>query len=510
MVTQQQVQDALRHLHRGTFVATEIAQRFAVQMPWQHPRDAFTAAVSASFDHSDLEDAAELRDLIFQSDIQTNMSRTVAAGRCNLSLRSFYRKRQIALTVIAEHFNRLFETDPAIELLLRYLNETQASPEHESAIDATFTQFRYEFEACAAAGDIMAMQTVVAKLTAYRDVLSPAESIETQVMQAEILIKTGDLGRAAAVLRSACAAPALYCSRRLLCSVLLQQARIAMGLGNIEQSMRLTFAIVQALASWEPQWAQAQALLGRAAALAGSEWSYAADPCLSARDDLQLQAVQARHTFLAGSFMQAHKDSLRIFAETHSRGLLPVAAYAAATLSICHGALDPIARDSWAVTALKLFASCGSALDIAQDLFQFGTAHRSTDWLTYAKESDLLEIYCCLRIANHSSTLRDFCPFIARLVRTIVKETAGGKTAEAYINDLVDLAWDAARGSGDLASIAKELESLAQLAEFLKILWPASEQPQYTARFKSTAGIVVRAITRELSHRQIRALSHVS
>jgi len=103
-----------------------------------------------------------------------------------------------------------------------------------------------------------------------------------------------------------------------------------------------------------------------------------------------------------------------------------------------------------------------------------------------------------------------FRELTAALIHAVITQTAYGRVSADHVGNLIELAFDATRESGGVAPVAKDLESLSGFGEFLKITAPAALQGSYGQRFSASPGIIVRMVTRELSHRRLRALSLVS
>lgn len=502
MIMQQDVDRALRSLHDDTFNDTEIARRFS--------RDAFISSVSAAFArHGDAE-AADLRDLIFSSEIDAIQGRVETAKARGIGLRTLYRRRRAALRVICDYLNERLALDVTHAEPLDILRASAAAagaPSYNEAFKAhSSAHARHRM-----AGEIALLEDNVTLAVRLRWTLSPLEAIELKVMQVETAIVKGELSSATTLLRQTYSTLHHHSDRRLAQRAVLAEAQTAFYAGHHEQAARLADELASAASTGDAVWAQINALCGRIAALRGERWMPPSTGHLSEPDAFCLRAIAARHLLLRGSYGEAESESRAVFEFARRSGLLPLAAYAAATLALCYGSFAPDSRDSWAMAALKMLAACASSCEVAYDLFRLGTLANSMPWLSNASEKDLADIYLCLQPASHLAAYPAFKPFVEKLVGAIVKQgVAAEHLAESSMDDLVESAWDAARTLDSAAAVARELETLTGLGEFLKVVWPLEQVPRYAARFNSTARTTVRAVTRALTHRQIRALSHVS
>jgi hypothetical protein len=236
----------------------------------------------------------------------------------------------------------------------------------------------------------------------------------------------------------------------------------------------------------------------------------AGTPHLEPHDELFLRAIEARCDLLRGRQQHAYPAAQSVFEVSRNSGYFAIAAYCAATAALCHGVADTGARAGWAVTALNLYAACGSTFDLAKDLFQTGIAQRPELLLAQTPDGTLVELYRCLQPCSPLNALPAFRELTASVVGATLMHTWYGEISQAATHRLIELAYDATGASAGSAPLAKELPHLAAFGEFLKVAVPEHRQGLFAERFTSSAGIIIRAITRALSHRRIRALSLVS
>lgn len=510
MISHQQVWEALRVFHHdGKFAVTEVARRLSRAYPNHCARTAFISAVSSAFECVETPDALQLRDLILKDDIEDSVPRRLAAARGNTSMRSYYRKRNRAIARITEHLNHLLEHHDASELVV--FSEEASPPPKERESSPLFDDVRSSYQRNRSSGDIFRMQDDLARLIGYRERLADAESMELRLMEAEIAIRVGNIAQGASELRTLFEDLAVRGSRRLRSAAVVMQATLSFCMGRVHETQRLAKSIIHAFPAEPSACSAATVLAARAGVLSGNlssddERKFVADQY----DDFYIRAVDARRTLLHGNYSAACERSRDIFQAAQSSGMPAAAAYSAATMAFCHGAANPVSRDEWAVTALKLFASCGSTRDVAADLFQFGRIEAPQFLLTNAPNTALAELYQCFEPASPLNSVAAFRDLTADLIHAVITQTAHGRISIEVARRLIELAGEASRQSGGSAPVAKELGSLSRFGEFLKVLAPAARQGIYGRRFSSSAGIIVRTVTRELSRRSLRALSLVS
>lgn len=503
MIMLQDVDRALRSLHDGTFAHTEIARYFS--------REAFVAGISAAFQQDGEDRSAGLRDLIFANEIDAFHGRAETAKVRKIGLRTLYRRRRAALRQISGYLNERLALDAAYAEPLHVLQACRDAYTSESEYAPEFSARCRAHREHRRTGELDLLEDNFALALRLRWTLTPVETVELQIANVETAFVKGDLAASMTALRSAYSILDLLPDRRLSHRAVLAEAHLALVSGHHEQARRLTEELADAILPSDEVWAQVHGLTGRIAALDGRPWECAIPAGLNEWDTLYLHAIRARHTLLSGRCDQAENASRIVHDSARSNGFAPLAAYTAATLAMCFGSAAPESRDSWAICALRMLTACSAAPEVAYDLFRLGRSGEPPSWLSKASEKDLAEIYTCLQPASHLSAFPGFEPFVAKLVGAIVRQAARGeRLPDPDLEHLIELACEAADSMHAPAAIARELEALCGLGEFLKVLWPLEHVPRYASLFNSTAQTTVRAVTRALTRRQIRALSYVS
>lgn len=508
MITHQHVRQALRYFDcERNFAGTDVGRRLLRAYPGQPPRDTFVSVVCSAFDCADARDALELRGLIFESDLENAVPRSTAARRMNTSLRSFYRKRSRAIAYIAQYLDRLLDDDDAGTLAAFNAPE----PAQSGVNSPHFQNVRSRYERHRICGDLVAMQDELAALAGYSDVLTDTDAVERALMEVETAISAGTMVDASRQLTLLLREVAARGDRRLRAFALLLQATLSLCLGKLQHARELATAIVDTFAQEAGIRSRAAILAARAAVLSGQQPSTGEMGVpANEHDALYLRAIAARGALLAGRSADAYEASLQVFQTSRAHGTLPIAAYSAATIACCCALGASGSQDAWAVTALKLLASCGCAADVAKDLFQFGRLEAPRFLLAPALKSGVADIYKCLQPSSALNSLPAFGDLATDLLHAVIAHAAFGRISPESEQHLVEAAYAAGSESGCAAPIAKEVSSLRAFGEFLKCMAPAPQQGAYAQRFSSSAGIVVRSVTRALSHRRIRALSLVS
>ena len=517
MVTDEDVRDALHVFHdEETFAKCRLGRYVNRLYPSASPRAGFVAIVESAFqEFAAAQPMRRLRDIIFACDLERVVSREVAAKQIGIGLRTLFRKRTEAIRVIAAHFNALIsasQSDLPLPMVRGLINaDAQPAEAARSKAGDVFAGVRLAFESSRMRGDILGMQTAVAGLNGSRRLLDARAAAELAIMQADLDLCHGRVAAAASRLAPILDALLSLQSSRLTRRAILARARLSFLSGNLSDAENMAQMVGQGHVLDEVS-SSAAALRGRIALLTGRNWERPAAPPSRAYDRLELQAVESRHLLCSGEYSEAFETSREAHEESLRCGFLPVAAYSAATLAAASRAAHLTTSDHWAGLALQLLAASGGNAQIAKDLFQFpiGSAH-AVRWFDGASCSDLAAIYLTLHSASALDGTQALADSLPLLLRTILMRAYNDEIADSLTEALTEQLWNSA-GPRDrvVHAYSAELQQISAFGEFLKVLIPAGQQPAFARRFQSAASVTIRAVTRSIGYRKMRALSFVS
>jgi hypothetical protein len=518
IVSEDDVRDALRCFHdEATFSQCRVGISAQRLYPAASARAAFIAIVEHAFEALPAStEGRRIRDVVFACDLEQALPRETAARHVGVAVRTLFRKRTQAIRIIADHMNAVIASSqsPLPPAILRMLDSDVEPVSLNKAVNGThdlFAGVRIAFESSRMRGDLSGMQRAIRSLTGARNRLNAREAAELNLMQADLAIGYGRVADAASRLTHVFDVLTTLQSSQLTRKALLAKGRLSFLTGNLSDTTR-TAALVHHGNALDEVSAAAVALCGRAALVTGHAWEMPAALPSRAYDRLQLRAVEARHILCRGECTNAYNASLEAHDESMACGFLPLAAYSAATLAAASRAARSSASDHWACQALQLLAACGANTLVACDLFEFPyAAENAVQWFGGAPCTDLQVIYLTIHGTSELHRTEALADSLPLLLRTILLRAYNHEASELSTEALIERLWNSV-GCRDrvVHAYASELQRIIAFGDFLKVLVPRAQQPAFERRFRSAASVTIRAVTRSIGYRKIRALSIVS
>ena len=523
--TEEDVQVALRHLHRpDRLEESRLVRYLRKTFTGASFREAFLLSVESAFQgQPQTNKLLELRDIIYKTDVENAVPRARAAASLGMSYRGFFRKRKQAIRIIVDHINAVrnnganqadwFYAPASLEIsgTREPDNLADGCSRHDRNMDvsAAFEAFSAATASGRVTGDLFSLEKGLAALCGRSMYLTAAQRIEALIVEAEIKLYRHKFSQASSKMDAVFERLSTSTFAQLWPLALYVRAQVAFAVGNVADAYGLAKAADDSPHSTHTIREQAMLLQGRIATMTRRPWHPQPEGGKTEWSDVSIEAVRARASLARGEYDNAVSVAQTARERSLQHGFLPVAAYCEATLAGCYAALVPDKRGASVANSLKLLGATSYNAFVARDLFQFGLSLRpSAAWLEPSIDDELARIFLTLTPASAFSPVSPH--IIAAFIRTILirmSDPASAVTGDQAIAELAELI----RGAGtSSALLSKEHPNLAEFGDFLKVLVPITRQPTFSRSFSAASGYVLRALIRQRSYHNIRALSVVS
>ncbi len=512
VVSEENVRFALRYLEDDRILArSELAGHLQKFFSTKTRRDAVILAADGAFRALQPSAAVdELRSVVFAGSVERPDSHGNAAEALGLSVRSYFRKRQRAIMVIASYLNSLLDgVQPRYKIDRREPADLAPAHSRGSWYNELFNSVKESFQLNRRLGDGPAMENDLSRIAGFQHFLPYQARVELRIMLAEADVYAGRSQEASKALEAVFETlPLPYAE--LWRKALLVKACLAFSVGQWNDADRICDIIENAVPKPDEMNAAAAVIRARICSVRGI-------PCpasvVNAAPAEWLHLVEARQDIRVAQMQSARAGALELYAASIQEKSLPVATHAAAIVAASYSGSNGAERDVWALRALSVLAACGANAYISRDLFQFGSLlTATTQWFCERTYPELGSIYLTLvpdSECGASSELIDVLPALlnAVLLRVHGRDAAAASVSEDIMDKINAVSLEHRTVTGVLA---REISHLSEFGRFLSVLIPLEEQASFVRRFASAAGITVRAIIRSAGYQRLRALTIVS
>lgn len=536
MTTSAEVARMLRDLRRRVRVRPSLlASRVQSALGASSIQAAVEMLIDSALRHAPPSEAPHLRAIIEHEYASETATHKAFAEQLGMSERSYYRRRQEALTLLQREIETLLatkETPDAMEPLLAMIADYDPGSSlntdarlralsGQSGGDATLgSAFRGDLEEVRKALDESTttgsgsdeefwreearfisgrcsgvfddMETAAQRMQRFLPSLGKEYQIDTYLYLSELLMYRGDLRQATHYMNMASAVLQPHRSVRHRLTVLLRTAQLALMRGDDRAALEAASTVSTAARHHFDLKARGSVVLGRVRnvkPLPDVDWNAHGSTFF----EVCFRSLNARQYLARGAYDEAWSTAQKAFHSAVGLGYGYLAARCAATLHLCLRATAAGERGPWVLEALRRHVRHGKNSYIGADLFDLGLADCSLNDHLLTQLADLYaETHPDCKLTGEADLL------IAVLYHVAASgDAAPDQLTRDFSHALAPLSFDERK---------MLIQNLNELLETAAVLTKRSSRGESLRRWKQRLSRLADLANRELARRHGSAL----